>query len=321
MAPKLHRVDDTFVSGKACNENMHLLVQRTEEEVDAVLYMALFFAQKHDIELHGLMTMGTHVHSHGTDRSGERSAFHRDFHGYLSRYTKQKLDFEGHVYDTRGTYDITLLDEESVEHQALYLANNPVDAGMVSRFDKYEGACLDWRHWGKTITVKRPPGVLSSVGPDVLTYEVKPPPHLQGSPLKLRMAIKRLAKRARRLQKKAREKQRQRRIESGQTHLPLFMGMDAVRATSPTFKSPNQLKKGRVRHVRFMAKNKEVKAWAKAYWQTFIRKYKVAYQAMVDGDRPVFPVGTVKYRRLGFEVEPISEADRFEQLDFALEAA
>ncbi len=322
MAAKEHYVGDTFSMTRRCAQGRNTL--RTDPEQDeAIRYIYAYNAKKYGIITHKLLIMSNHEHFVGTDTTGNRSQFIASVNGQIARYLKWKQKIDDFIWDHLGVSDITLLDQASVEKQLVYVGLNPVEAGMVQHFHHYDGVFVHEAHWGKTQILKRPPGVLSTVGPDEIEFCPEAPPRhmrLEECPDK---EARRLVRKIIKLGKKVHKRKRRERRAQGNKNMKTWTGMAFVRSIPHDSKHIDiaPLPAGRRRNVRFMAQCEKVREWAKARTKEFKRKYADALALKRDNLPAVFPAGTVKYRLMGFDVEPQTERHKFREVDQNVELA
>ncbi len=310
---KQHYPGDTVHMCIRLNEGGYLF-ELDPESVHQIMFVIGYFANKYDIQIHGYQVLRNHLHILFTDTHALRSKFYQEMNGYISRVLKRKHAIVGHIYEARGLFEQTLLDQETIEEKLVYVLSNASAAGIVRKSQDYEGAMLGVHQWNKTIKLKRPDGILTTVAPDEIEITPVPPPlrATKSDDDEIKYYKRKLHAESERIFRK------RRREHGGKNVKPkdLYCGMEAARRIPATYRQDleHPPEREKQRHRPYAAKNPEVLEWALERRKAFVRKYKIALEELRAGKTPVFPAGTVKYRLLGIQTEPFSEDDEFRQV-------
>jgi len=241
----------------------------------------------HGFEVHGLMTMSNHPHIFGTDLTGERSDFMRDFCSGVARARNVKLRRRGRFFDNQQFGDCVIA-PDSVEEKLLYVWLNPVVAGLVRRASMWPGAKILPRDWGKPMKIKLPKGKFyrrKSEGDSVIEFTPMPPPGYE------HMTLEEVIAHFEELLGEAEDriaKQRRRK----------FRGVRWVLRQDP-FDAPGSRASFRQLNPRFAGKNPDWMKRAIAAHRAFQEEYQRSRDRWRNGDRDAqFPAGTIQLRKL-----------------------
>ena len=297
--PKSHFPNEVAHIGRRCNDG-RFYMKPNRWMVALFQWVFVHYASLTGLEVHAAVQMSSHYHAVVSDPRALRSVFFTRMHRYLSWSVKLRRRIEGYFWDDRGSIDIALLDRGAIEKTMVYVWMNVLQAGIVPRVAQYEGFIVLPKHWGKPMRVERPAGVLKELGFTEMTITPMPPACFDGPLDEVIAYFERLIA----------ESERKIHIKRLLRRAPRWLMMPGARRVSHNFSVKSKKEKGRTVH--FMATTEETRRWAKARRASFLRRYRKALEALKNGELPIFPLGTVRYRQLGIAVEDWNHQYRFE---------
>lgn len=273
------------------------LLRPDEEMSNAVLYEAGYAALKSGVDLIMLMQMPNHLHDLIDDMFAKTPEFNELFHKHVAKVGNVLRGREQNFFDDRQTCMVRLEKLEDVIRKIVYVATNPVRAGLVERVKDWPGANGYMALiTGKPLRAKRPTAFHSQTGkamPEEIEVHFRLPERF-GDPAPILALIVRLVTACEELMIQA-------RLEKG---APPVMGRNRVMRRSP-FEKPNTPKKRCGIRPMFAAIDEETRFAAIQRWREFLRAYRKALSAYRSGTPVPFPHGTFwLVRRLGVSVSP-----------------
>ena len=246
-------------------------------------YMFFKAAIDHEVEPIVASLMSNHVHAMVLDHHGNRSDMMQQAFSTAARKRNLELDQRGNLWVTRQPSDMPVLDLEKVVQQVVYIAVQPVAAGLVAHATDWTGFKILPSDWGKTLRFKRP----LACGPDMPEfgeYTPLPPPGFRHLPLADVIAF---------FEAKIAEKER----EYAKRYKGRFRGIALCEMTSP-YATPHTKAEMRTRNPRFTSADPKLVRAAQARLKEFYVEHRQALHAFRDGDRDVlFPAGTIQMAR------------------------
>lgn len=228
---------------------------------------------------HVACLLSNHVHSLQTDRTGRRSGFMQQAFSNAARKRNLQLDRREKLWAPKEPGDMAVLDLEKVVERVLYVALQPVAAGLVERAGDWTGFRILPRDWGKPMRFPRPDRCGRGM-PEVVEFTPMPPPGFDHLPLKQVIAFfEDLI---------AKEERRYARKRKGRP----VLGIEICEAMNP-FRTPKTPSAMRTLNPRFTSSDKSLVARAIRRLREFQRLHRQALNAFRDGQRDVvFPAGT-----------------------------
>ena len=112
-----------------CSERRFFLAPTAETNL-TLRFLLAFYAAKHGIELHGYAFLSNHYHLVLTDTRGALGAFMRDFDSRVAKVINARLGRSEALFSRDG-YEAWELETDDVIGHLVYVALNPVEAGLV----------------------------------------------------------------------------------------------------------------------------------------------------------------------------------------------
>lgn len=122
-----------------CTQRQFLL-RPDEESVNAFIYCLAVAAQRYDVSIMNFMQMSNHLHDSLYDRHGNRPAFAEYFHKLLAKCTNARLGRWENVFASEQVNVVLLPTTEDLIKNLVYIATNPIKAGLVERVADWPGA-------------------------------------------------------------------------------------------------------------------------------------------------------------------------------------
>ncbi len=120
------------------------------------MYLLGVAAQRHAVELHGLVVMATHYHLLGNDRDGRLPDFARYFHSLLARALNCYQAKHDKLWSGEGYHLLRPQSAADLEHRMVYIAANPAAAGIVNRAEDFPGIVIGPDDVGRIVHATRP---------------------------------------------------------------------------------------------------------------------------------------------------------------------
>lgn len=170
----------TYLLTRRCTQRQFLL-RPDPETVNAFVYCLAVSAQRHDITVIDFIQMSNHLHDAIYDPRGCAPAFYRDFHGLLAKCVNALRGRWENFFASTQTSAVRLSTTEDLISRLVYIATNPVKAGLVERVDDWPGA-RGYRALlnNEPLRATRPKHFFSDEGvmPSEVTLQVAIPPEL-----------------------------------------------------------------------------------------------------------------------------------------------
>ena len=146
----------TFLITRRCAERKLLL--RPDDELNgAFLYCVLAAAERFDVEVHGLVALSNHVHWCVTTKKANLPRFLHLVHMNMARLVNTHRRRRDAVWSSvEKTSVVPLPDANSVLEKLVYVAVNPVAAGLVPTPDAWPGLRTLPADVGETLVADRP---------------------------------------------------------------------------------------------------------------------------------------------------------------------
>lgn len=143
---------------------------------EAILYIFIFHAIRHKIDLWAVMIMSNHLHWAGFDNEGRYPDFIREVHQRITEVVMHYYGLTGRMWS--GDRPVTKRLEGTTLAVLLYIVTNAVKDGLVDYSDDWKGLIIHPELAGETIRA-RCPEVLRErypkTFPETLSYEVPIP--------------------------------------------------------------------------------------------------------------------------------------------------
>lgn len=283
---------------RRCTQQQFLLTP-TEECKNAVLYCLIVAAQKTGVYILDFMAMPNHLHAALFDPKGERVAFSQEFHRLLAKCMNATLGHWENFFDSSQTNVVHLSIEEILFDKMVYIATNPVTAGLVERVEDWPGAFgYVALVTGKPLTATRPAAYFDEDGdmPSEVSMTLRIPPELGNHDV--------FVAKLKRLVDSTVANEKWKREQSGKRVLGRNAVMRRSWRESPTSKSPR-------RGLRPTIAGKDMWKRLEAIQRKreFLERYRIARQALLAGAPIPFPYGTYWLKRfMNVAVEPAPSA-------------
>jgi hypothetical protein len=279
---------------RRCTQQYYLLTPNAACN-NAVIYCIVVAAQKAGICLLDFMVMPNHVHDALFDPKGEIVAFYTEFHRLLAKCMNAQLGRWENFWSSQQTNVVRLETDNDVMDKLVYIATNPVTAGLVERVEDWPGA-FGYRALltGEPLRATRPTVYFDEDGdmPAEVEMVLRIPPEL-GDHAVFVAKLKRLVENIE--WEEARKRQ-----ETGRKVLGRNAVMRRSWRESPTSKSPR-----RGLRPTIAAKDLWRRLEAIQRRRDFLSRYRIARQALLAGIPIPFPHGTYWLKRfLNVAVEP-----------------
>ena len=263
--------------------------------VNAVLYCLIYAAQKTGVYILDFMAMPNHLHYALFDPKGELVVFYTEFHRLLAKCMNAKLGRWENFFDDAQPNVVRLETEETLFDKMVYIATNPVTAGLVERVEHWPGAfgylALTT---GEPLTATRPDEYFDEDGdmPVEVSMVLRIPPELGDHD----SFVAKLT----RLVDSTVDNERHKREETGRKVVGRYAVMRRSWHESPTSKAPR-------RGLRPTIAGKDLWKRLEAIQRKreFLERYRIARQALLAGTPIPFPYGTYWLKRfMNVTVEP-----------------
>ena len=228
--------------------------------------------------------MSNHIHAMLLDLCGRRSEWMQQAFSNTARKRNLDLNRRENLWRPGEPGDMPILDMEKVVEQVLYVALQPVAAGLVEKADEWTGFKILPSDWGKPMRFARPSWCGSGM-PEFVELTPLPPPGFRHLPLPDVIAF---------FEAKIAEREAYyRRKRKGRP----VAGIALCEARNP-FSTPDTPAPMRTRNPRFTTSDPELRQRAIKRLQEFSKWHREALNDFRDGDREVeFPAGTIQMAR------------------------
>lgn len=279
---------------RRCTQRQYLLRPDAETN-NAVIYCLAVAAQRYDIEIMDFVQMTNHLHEGIFDRKGTAPAFYEHFHKLLAKCMNALRGRWENFFSSEQVNVVRLPTLEDVISKLVYIATNPVKAGLVERVSDWPGAS-GYRALisGRPLQATRPRHFFAEHGtmPKAVTLTLTIPPELGD-----RDAI--LAEVRARVAAIEQEEARQRKA-SGRYVIGRYAVLRQSWRESPTSREPR-----RGLRPTFAARSLWARLEAIQRKREFVAAYRFARAALLAGKPIPFPHGTYWLARfMGVVVEP-----------------
>jgi len=282
---------------RSCAHRQYLL-RPDPETVNAFIYCLAVAAQRHEIDILDFIQMSNHLHDAIYDRHGNAPAFYEEFHRLLAKCVNSLRRRWENVFSSDQTNVVRLETREEVIQKLVYVATNPVKAGLVARVADWPGASGHRALvTGALIHATRPKHFFSKRGkmPATVTLRVGIPPELGPADEIIAEVERRVAA--------FEQEEAEKRARTGQR----VLGRYAV-LRQPWHESPTTYQARRGLRPTFMAPSFWAAVERAQRKQGFTAAHKFARAALLAGSPIPFPHGTYWLRRfVGVAVEPAVE--------------
>ncbi len=165
---------------RRCTQRQYLL-RPDKETNNAVIYCLAVAAQRYDIDVMDFVQMTNHLHEGIFDRNGTAPAFYEHFHKLLAKCMNALRGRWENFFSSEQVNVVRLVTTEDLINKLVYIATNPVKAGLVERVEDWPGAS-GYRALmsGKSIRATRPKHFFAKRGtmPETVTLKLAIPPEL-----------------------------------------------------------------------------------------------------------------------------------------------
>ncbi|MGE0869190.1 MAG: transposase [Kofleriaceae bacterium] len=172
--------DTAAMVTRRCTQRQFLL-RPDRETNNAFLYCLIEAAQKHNIEIVISQMMSNHYHQGTYNRSGDLVAFYQRFHAHLAKCINVLRGRWENVWATEQTSVVEPLSRKAWIGQLVYIATNPVKAGLVEKVHQWPGPKFVQALLNKTTLRATRPGFFRAEDgpmPAVVEYAPTIPPEL-----------------------------------------------------------------------------------------------------------------------------------------------
>lgn len=283
----------TCVVTRRCTQRQFLL-RPDKATNNAVLYCLAVAANKFKITVLDFVQMSNHLHECIYDREGNAPEFYEHFHKLLAKCMNALRGRWENFFASTQTSVVRLQTREDVIAKLVYIATNPVTAGLVARVRDWPGESgYQALMSGKPLRAKRPKHFFVEDGkmPESVELHLTIPPEVGD-----REEI--LAEVRRRVEEVEREEMRK-RIQEGRRVLGSYKVTRQAWDASPTSDEPR-----RNLQPTIAARDLWARLEALQRKREFTCAYRAAREAMLAKEPILFPYGTYWLRRfVGVEVE------------------
>ena len=124
---------------RRCTQRQFLL-RPDRETNNAVLYCLAVAAQRYQIDVLDFVQMSNHLHEVIYDRHGNAPAFYEHFHKLLAKCMNALRGRWENFFSSEQVCVVRLETREALIDKLVYIATNPVKAGLVERVADWPGA-------------------------------------------------------------------------------------------------------------------------------------------------------------------------------------
>ena len=271
---------------RRCTQRQYLLRPDAETN-NAVLYCLGVAAQRYNVDIILFTHMSNHLHEALYDRDGNAPAFYEHFHKLLAKCMNALRGRWENFFSSEQVCVVRLDTREDLIKKLVYIATNPVKAGLVAKVDDWPGA-QGYRALleGRPLRAKRPEHFFADDGtmPKEVTFQMTVPPELGDRDEIIAEVKARVAEVERTLARY--------RANKGKR----VLGRDAVLRQS-WLDSPLRREPRRGLRPTFMASTLWVLIESAQRKREFTKAYRQARAERLAGKDAVFPFGTYWLKR------------------------
>jgi hypothetical protein len=264
---------------------------RPDKNVNNIVEFCIALAAvTHGILLHYLTMLSDHYHLGATDPKGNLPDFMRDANRMIAQCLNKYWGRDEALWSSDKPSIVTLLDQGAILKNLVYVAVNPVRAGLVSDYRQWPGVLYTARDWLRgPKTVKRPKYFFDQDSPDTeeVTLTFVPPPAF---------ADRNIGELVKEIEATINDEQYAIRAEIAAKGRH-FAGVKRVLRVNP-FDRPTTKEPTIKLNPRLSAADPEVMKKGKKRLLYFRRAYREALAALRAGLDAIFPYGTYWYQRL-----------------------
>lgn len=271
---------------RRCTQRQHLL-RPDPVTNETFLYCLAEAAQRYGIRVVLPVAMSNHHHTVVYDPEGRIIEFTEHFHKMLAKALNAHRGRWENLWSSEPPCLVQLVEEQDVLDKLVYVALNPVKAGLVERVHHWPGvhglaALLN----GRPLVARRPRQFFRATGsmPEEVTLELSLPPHIEDVDGFLRALRERVAAEEARLGAERRR--------AGRSVLGRRGVLQQDWRSRPTSQEPRRGLRPRV-----AARSVWARVEALQHNRAFINAYRAARAAWLAGLEAVFPAGTYWLRR------------------------
>lgn len=163
---------------RRCTQRQYLL-RPDRETNNAVLYCLGVAAQRHNVDIILFTQMSNHLHEALYDRHGNAPAFYEHFHKLLAKCMNALRGRWENFFSSEQVSVVRLDTRDDLIKKLVYIATNPVKAGLVAKVEDWPGAqgyqaLLE----GKSLHATRPKHFFAEDGtmPKEVSFQMTVPP-------------------------------------------------------------------------------------------------------------------------------------------------
>jgi len=266
---------------RRCTQQQYLLRPDTETN-NAVIYCLAVAAQRYDIDVMDFVQMSNHLHEGIFDRNGTGPAFYEHFHKLLAKCMNVLRGRWENFFSSQQTNVVQLVERESLIQELVYIATNPVVAGLVERVEDWPGAS-GYRALmsGKPLRATRPKHFFAKRGrmPETVALKLTIPRELGDREEILAEVRARVAM--------VEQEEARKRAATGQKVLGRYAVLRQSWRDSPTSKEPRRGLRPTIAARSLWARLEAIQCNRK-----FVAKYRFARELLLAGTPIPFPHGT-----------------------------
>jgi hypothetical protein len=280
------------------NTQRQYLLRPDRETNNAFIYCLAVASQRNSIDVMNFVQMSNHLHQAPFDRKGNAPAFYRDFHGLLAKCVNALRGRWENFFSSTQPSVVRLETREALIDKLVYIATNPVVAGLVERVDDWPGAS-GYRALlsGEPLHATRPKHFFAEDGdmPEHVTLHLTIPPELGNRDEILAEVQKRVAA--------VEAEEARKRAQTGKRVLGSYAIRRQSWRESPTSREPRRGLRPTIAARSLWARLEAIQRK-----RDFVVAYRIARLALLAGTPIPFPYGTYWLRRfVGVEVQPREE--------------
>jgi putative transposase len=279
---------------RRCTQRQFLL-RPDPKTNNAFVYCLAVAAQRNPIDVVNFVQMSNHLHDALYDRLGNAPAFYEDFHKLLAKCMNALRGRWENFFSSEQVSVVQLETRDDLINKLVYVATNPVKAGLVERVDDWPGAS-GYRALlsGEPLRATRPKHFFAEDGtmPEEVNLHLTIPPELGDRDEILAEVQTRVAA--------FEEETARERARTGKRVLGRYAVLRQSWRDSPTSREPRRGLRPTIAARSLWARLEAIQRK-----RDFIAAYRRARHALLAGAPIPFPPGTYWLRRfLGVEVAP-----------------
>ena len=279
---------------RRCTQRQYLL-RPDPESKNAFIYCLAVAAQRHKVDVMDFTQMSNHLHDAIYDRQGIAPAFYEQFHKLLAKCMNAMRGRWENFFSSAQPSVVRLEKREDVIKKLVYIATNPVLAGLVARVDDWPGASGHRALLsGEPLHATRPKHFFAEDGtmPSEVTLHLTIPPELGDRDELLAEVRARVAA--------VEQEEARKRAATGRKVLGRYAVLRQSWRESPTSREPR-----RGLRPTIAARNLWARLEALQRRGDFLDAYREARALFLEGKPVMFPYGTYWLRRFaGVAVAP-----------------